>query len=44
MGDALLKRAAHQRPATTKRGAAERLFNIDVQRLRLQSNLGRSGR
>jgi S-adenosylmethionine-diacylglycerol 3-amino-3-carboxypropyl transferase len=28
MGNALLKRAAHQRPATTKRGAAERLFTL----------------
>jgi S-adenosylmethionine-diacylglycerol 3-amino-3-carboxypropyl transferase len=28
MGNALLKRAAHQRPATTKRGALERLFTL----------------
>jgi len=28
MGNTLLKRAAHQRPATTQRGAAERLFTL----------------
>ena len=28
MGNALLDRAAHQRPATTKRGALERLFTL----------------
>jgi S-adenosylmethionine-diacylglycerol 3-amino-3-carboxypropyl transferase len=28
MGNALLKRAAHQRPATTRRGALERLFTL----------------
>ena len=28
MGNALLKRAAHQRPATTKRGVLERLFTL----------------
>src|SRR5215510_3709044 len=31
MGNALLQRAAHQRPATTKRGALERLFTLMFQ-------------
>jgi S-adenosylmethionine-diacylglycerol 3-amino-3-carboxypropyl transferase len=31
MGNVLLKRAAHQRPATTKRGALERLFTLMFQ-------------
>jgi len=31
MGNALLERAAHQRPATTKRGALERLFTLMFQ-------------
>jgi len=31
MGNSLLKRAAHQRPATSKRGALERLFTLMFQ-------------
>ena len=30
MGNVLLERAAHQKPATTKRGVLERLFVFDL--------------
>ncbi len=39
MANLLLERAAHQRPATTKRGALERLFTPHVPGLRLQPDM-----